>query len=523
MALEFRIELAGNFAGALEKSAQAADQATSATAKTRKETELFAAEIGNAKGELAGFTLDLQSFGKGGSLFTFDLASGLRSAVDLAGALVGKIFDIGKEIAHVVAEKQDIDLAVRLNIGDEKAAAVDKLAERFESVTRFDAGDIKKALLPLLKQGFGDVDALGTVATIATDLAAKSAGGIGDVQQTIGAFAGIFQRGRLKPAQLAQFGIVASDYFEQLGVSMGVSAAEAEKAAKSGKAGQDKLLAVVAQMVAAKQGGAIGGTSLRADEKLGATLARLANLKNNFFERFAESPGLAKVQAAIESIVGAFKGDLGDKLAAGFERAFTVVGGWLEWLTSPEGIAKISGVFDTVGAGIKTAFAWLHDNWGGLAEQTSSLLTVLKAVAQTVGVIVDGWAKLVDFRRDLLSGQIRKDIIDTITGEHGGIATGNTPKSMVWDEATQGYKPIPKMAEGGIVQRPTLALIGEAGPEAVVPLGGGGGLGNQITVNYAPVYQASGSNAGELRDELEASERRSRVEFKKVIDELLAS
>jgi hypothetical protein len=43
----------------------------------------------------------------------------------------------------------------------------------------------------------------------------------------------------------------------------------------------------------------------------------------------------------------------------------------------------------------------------------------------------------------------------------------------------QSFK-IPKLAEGGIVNRPTLALIGEAGPEAVVPLdrynsGGGGG------------------------------------------------
>jgi hypothetical protein len=523
MALEFRIELAGNFAGALEKSAQAADQATSATAKTRKETELFASEIGNAKGELAGFTLDLQSFGKGGSLFTFDLASGLRSAVDLAGALIGKIFDIGQEIAHVAAEKQDIDLAVRLNVGDEKAAAVDKLAEQFESVTRFDAGDIKKALLPLLKQGFGDVDALGTVATIATDLAAKSAGGIGDVQQTISSFASIFQRGRLKPAQLEQFGIVASDYFEQLGLSMGVSAAEAEKAAKSGKAGQDKLLQVVAQMVAAKQGGAIGGTSLRADEKLGATLARLGNLKNNLFEGLADSPGLKRVQGALENIIGAVKGDLGDKITGVLGAALDQVGEWLEWLTSPAGIAKVGAVFDEVIAGVKEMVRWLRDSWPDITAGANELWTVLKGIAKVVGVIIDGWAKLIDLAHDFDSGQILKDIKDTIKGEHGGIATGNTPKNMVWDEATQGYKPIPKMAEGGIVQRPTLALIGEAGPEAVVPLGGGGGLGNQITVNYAPVYQASGGNAGELRDELEASERRSRIEFKKVIDELLAS
>jgi hypothetical protein len=43
-------------------------------------------------------------------------------------------------------------------------------------------------------------------------------------------------------------------------------------------------------------------------------------------------------------------------------------------------------------------------------------------------------------------------------------------------------RPIPMLAKGGIVNGPTLAMIGEAGPEAVVPLGRGGGVGGQITV-----------------------------------------
>jgi H+/gluconate symporter-like permease len=39
---------------------------------------------------------------------------------------------------------------------------------------------------------------------------------------------------------------------------------------------------------------------------------------------------------------------------------------------------------------------------------------------------------------------------------------------------------IPAMAEGGIVNTPTLALIGEKGPEAVVPLAEGAGA-NTLT------------------------------------------
>jgi hypothetical protein len=42
---------------------------------------------------------------------------------------------------------------------------------------------------------------------------------------------------------------------------------------------------------------------------------------------------------------------------------------------------------------------------------------------------------------------------------------------------------IPMLADGGIVTGPTLAMIGERGPEAVIPLSGrGGGMGN-YTIN----------------------------------------
>ena len=45
------------------------------------------------------------------------------------------------------------------------------------------------------------------------------------------------------------------------------------------------------------------------------------------------------------------------------------------------------------------------------------------------------------------------------------------------------------LAEGGILTRPTLAMVAESGPEAVIPLnrlggmGGMGGTGNTITIN----------------------------------------
>jgi hypothetical protein len=61
-------------------------------------------------------------------------------------------------------------------------------------------------------------------------------------------------------------------------------------------------------------------------------------------------------------------------------------------------------------------------------------------------------------------------------------------------------KGVPKLAEGGIVNKPTLALIGEAGPEAVVPLSKMGGSKSNtynITVNAG-----MGTNGGQVGREI---------------------
>jgi phage-related minor tail protein len=61
----------------------------------------------------------------------------------------------------------------------------------------------------------------------------------------------------------------------------------------------------------------------------------------------------------------------------------------------------------------------------------------------------------------------------------------NAAGAMAGIATTVGFsKSIATLAEGGIVTRPTLALIGEAGPEAVVPLGkGGAGTVINIEIN----------------------------------------
>jgi phage-related protein len=68
---------------------------------------------------------------------------------------------------------------------------------------------------------------------------------------------------------------------------------------------------------------------------------------------------------------------------------------------------------------------------------------------------------------------------------------------------------IPGLADGGIVTRPTLAMIGERGPEAVIPLNRGG-MGGNITVNIHSTL-ADASLPDKLVNALRQYNRRSGV------------
>ncbi len=58
------------------------------------------------------------------------------------------------------------------------------------------------------------------------------------------------------------------------------------------------------------------------------------------------------------------------------------------------------------------------------------------------------------------------------------------------------------LAEGGIVTRPTQALIGEAGAEAVIPLDRMGGMGQRVTINVAGSVISEGQLQSVIQDVL---------------------
>jgi hypothetical protein len=91
--------------------------------------------------------------------------------------------------------------------------------------------------------------------------------------------------------------------------------------------------------------------------------------------------------------------------------------------------------------------------------------------------------------------QAFKDMLGVVRAVFNGIATAwnNTVGKLKF--TVPGWVPgiggkgfdmpdIPMLANGGIVTGPTLAMIGEAGPEAVIPLDRMGSMGgNNVTIN----------------------------------------
>lgn len=114
--------------------------------------------------------------------------------------------------------------------------------------------------------------------------------------------------------------------------------------------------------------------------------------------------------------------------------------------------------------------------------------TIKNAALGLKDFVVDKFNEVLDFFKRVPGyiGDAMKTVADVITSPYreafeliktlwnntvGGF--GFDVPSWIPGVGGKGFK-IPKMAGGGIVDSPTLALIGESGPEAVVPLGRGG-------------------------------------------------
>lgn len=134
------------------------------------------------------------------------------------------------------------------------------------------------------------------------------------------------------------------------------------------------------------------------------------------------------------------------------------------WPVIKKAIDFIIAYYTTLWTAFKTLYGWIEPKAKALGD-------VFKAVGTTIyGAFKTAFNGIASLWNSTV-GRLSFSVPDWVPGMGG-----------------KGFDvpDIPMLAKGGIVTRPTLAMIGERGPEAVVPLGRGGGLGPTIIVQAMP-------------------------------------
>jgi tape measure domain-containing protein len=563
--LQFQLMLTGNFAQSLGPVNKGLGETNKKAHEAAEGVKFFEGELGNLKGSLGGLSLNLSALHKGGPLFTFDLIEGVKSAIEGVTELAEKFIDLGKEIVGVAGATQDLNLAVKLTAGPEMAEKVNELAESFSKTTRFDDDLVKKSLLPFLDLGIKDIGILDDLATASADVSARLGTGAEGYGSAMEAFHRLMLKGDVSDKILRPLNIEAKEFWKRMGAIKGVTGETAEKMAKAGKFGREMLAQGVLGMLAERQGGAIGAPALAAGSNLGGTLARLANLKEEVFKKIAEGEGMKKLQAALDRFSMLMKGEAGDKLMASFDRLFVKVGEFLtpkriqEWV---DGLANIGSWFESIKGTVSKVVTFSEiaaSVWAGIkiVNVITSLVGLLPALGTAMGTVVGVFTaisapviaigaalaavgvaiwRIVDAVKEL--GGLKavwNDFKDFVGGSGPALAGGAVNEnSPAWKKAKAAGLPagtsldiagLPQFAGGGVVMGPTLALIGEAGPEVVVPLSAqgsfsdfaksGGFPGGGASVVFSPTIQVSGGGeeaAGQVGQVV-------RVEFGKIMAE----
>lgn len=154
----------------------------------------------------------------------------------------------------------------------------------------------------------------------------------------------------------------------------------------------------------------------------------------------------------------------------------------------------ISSVMATIQTGISTALSSIKTNWSSTWENMkSTVISIFNAIWSgikgTINTILGGVEKMANGVINALNvminalNNLKFDVPDWIPGIGG--------KSFGLNIPTLSTVSIPKLAKGGVIDRATVAMIGEAGKEAVVPLENNTGWINKLAAKIGEIISVN--------------------------------
>jgi hypothetical protein len=228
--------------------------------------------------------------------------------------------------------------------------------------------------------------------------------------------------------------------------------------------------------------------------------------------------------AILKNSIGETKESIGAALLPVLEAVLPVLNKFAMWAQdNPKAFLAIAAAIGAVAAAIVvTNIAMALNPFSLIAAGVALLIVALVAAYNKFEWFRDGVNAIVNTVIGFFAGMVNAAIgaVNAIISAYNSIPllpdipkAPTIPVPQLGGQAASAVvaKKIPRLAEGGIVNSPTLALIGEAGPEAVVPLdrmntGGGvtvnvtGGLSTSAEIGQAVVnaLRAYSRSAGPL-------------------------
>jgi len=228
--------------------------------------------------------------------------------------------------------------------------------------------------------------------------------------------------------------------------------------------------------------------------------------------------------AILKNSIGETKESIGAALLPVLEAVLPVLNKFAMWAQdNPKAFLAIAAAIGAVAAAIVvTNIAMALNPFSLIAAGIALLVVALVTAYNKFEWFRDGINAIVNTVIGFFAGMVNAAIgaVNAIISAYNSIPllpdipkAPTVPVPQLGGQAPSAVvaKKIPRLAEGGIVSSPTLALIGEAGPEAVVPLdrmntGGGvtvnvtGGLSTSAEIGQAVVnaLRAYSRSAGPL-------------------------
>ena len=219
--------------------------------------------------------------------------------------------------------------------------------------------------------------------------------------------------------------------------------------------------------------------------------------------------------AILKNSIGETKESIGAALLPVLEAVLPVLNKFAMWAQdNPKAFLAIAAAIGAVAAAIVvTNIAMALNPFSLIAAGVALLVVALVAAYNKFEWFRDGINAIVNTVIGFFAGMVNAAIgaVNAIISAYNSIPllpdipkAPTIPVPQLGGQAPSAVvaKKIPRLAEGGIVNSPTLALIGEAGPEAVVPLdrmNTGGGVTINVTGGLATSAEIGESVVNALR------------------------